>query len=124
LPGFLTSVFSSGIPIFQNIDLYWVLLIGYCLFAVSNSMFSSPEDLKGFWPFAAVITIFLLAGYFLGIRFSLSGQALVLATQILTTLTQTLQVVLLVNIVLLIASWGLKTGLFRLFGLRIVQIQK
>lgn len=101
---------------------YWGLL--YLLFSISNSMFSSPEDIRGFGPFAAVITVFLLAGYFVGLRFSLSGQALVLATQILTTLTQTLQIVLLVNIVLLVASWGLKTALFQLFGARVVQIPK
>lgn len=119
LPEFITSVFSSGIPIFQNMDFYWLLLIGYCLFAVSNSMFSSPEDLKGFIPFAIVVGAFVAAGYIAGLRFELTGQTLEIAMRTLGTLTNSLTIVLLVNIGLLVTSWGLTRLLLRVFRLRV-----
>lgn len=100
---------------------HWTnLAVAYLLFAVSNSMFSSPEDLKGFVPFAFVVGMFVTAGYYLGLRFELTGQTLGVALRTLTTLTNSLTIVLLVNTVLLVTSWGLKTLLSRLFGLHIV----
>lgn len=86
---------------------YLLFLIAYLLFSVSNSMFSSPEDLKGFIPFALVVGIFVAAGYYLGLRFELTGPALDAATRTLTTLTDSLTIVLLVNVGLLAVSWGL-----------------
>jgi hypothetical protein len=121
LPSLWESVRSSGIPLFQNIDTYWLALIGYCIFAISNAMFPSSQDLKGFTPFAIALAGLGIAGYLIGMRFMLHGHALELATQILTTLTQTVQIVLLLNIVLLIASWGLTQVLLRVFGLRVTQ---
>ncbi len=78
---------------------YWGL--GYLMFAVSNSMFSSPADLKGFIPFAITVGILIASAYFLGIRIALTGQILEVVTRILTTLTQSLGVVLGVNVALL-----------------------
>ena len=98
---------------------YLFVLIAYLLFSVSNSMFSSPEDLKGFIPFALVVGLFLAAGYYLGLRFELTGQALEVATRTLTTLTDSLTIVLLVNVGLLVASLGLTKLLVRVLRLRI-----
>ncbi len=122
LPGLVASVFSSGIPFFENTDFYLLLLAGYAIFAVSNSMFSSPEDLAGFIPFAIVMGGFATAAYFYGFRLALTGPLLEIAVRTLTTLTQSLGIVLGVNIVLLVASWGLKTGLSRLLGIRVERV--
>ena len=108
------SAVSYLLSLSMNHELVTILYF-YLLFAVSNSMFSSPEDLKGFVPFAFVMGLFVAAGYMLGIRFELTGQALEVATRTLATLTDSLTIVLLVNLGLLIASWGLKTLLLRLF---------
>lgn len=85
---------------------YLFVLIAYLLFSISNSMFSSPEDLKGFLPFALVVGLFVAAGYYLDIRFELTGPALDAAVRTLATLTDSLTIVLLVNVGLLVASWG------------------
>lgn len=85
---------------------YFFVLIAYLLFSISNSMFSSPEDLKGFLPFALVVGLFVAAGYYLGIRFELTGTLLYAAIRTLATLTDSLTIVLLVNVGLLVASWG------------------
>lgn len=119
LPGLVDSVFRSGLPVFENMDFYFLLLAGYAIFAVSNGMFSSPEDLAGFIPFAIVVGGFATALYFYGFRLDLTGPALDMATRTLATLTQSLGIVLGVNIVLLVGSWGLRTGISRLTGLSI-----
>jgi hypothetical protein len=119
LPPFMTSVFYSGIPIFQNMDFYYLLILGYCLFAVSNAMFPSPQDLKGFVPFAVVVSLFLIGGFVLGIRFTLTGKTLEVATTTLTTLVNSLTLVSGINILLLIVSWGLTRLFLRLFRLRL-----
>ncbi len=97
--------------------IYWGLC--YLMFAISNSMYSSPQDLKGFMPFAIVVGLFVAAGFFLGLRITLTGQVLEIAMSTLATLTSTIQMVLLVNIALLGISWGLTQLLFKLFGIRI-----
>ncbi len=121
LPGLIESVFASGIPFWENVDFYWLLVAGYALFAVSNSMFSSAEDLAGFVPFALVIGGIATAAYFYGLRFTLTGAALDIALNTLGTLTRSLGIVLGVNIVLLLGSWGLKTALSRLTGLTVTR---
>jgi len=100
------SAISYLLSLSMNHELITILYF-YLLFAVSNSMFSSPEDLKGFIPFTLVLGLFVAAGYMLGIRFELTGEVLEVVTRTLTTLTNSLTMVLLVNLGLLIASWGL-----------------
>jgi hypothetical protein len=85
------------------------------MFAVSNSMFSSPADLKGFIPFAITVSILVAGVYFLGIRIVLTGQILDVVTRIMTTLTQSLGVVLGVNVALLFVTRLLTTLVKRLF---------
>ncbi|OGG35695.1 hypothetical protein A2363_04220 [Candidatus Gottesmanbacteria bacterium RIFOXYB1_FULL_47_11] len=74
------------------------LLLVYLLFAVSNAMFSSSEDLKGFVPFALTLIIMVSAAYFAGLRIGLTGTALDLVTRILEGLTKSLGVVLGINV--------------------------
>lgn len=74
----------------------------YLLFAVSNSMFSSREDLKGVFPVVATLGILLAAGFLVGFRFSLTGQAEILVLRVLQSLTKSLGLVLAVNGVILL----------------------
>ncbi len=90
---------------FPNLSSYILILISYLLFAISNSLFPSSLDMQG-TP-ATIITVLLLfaAAYTAGIRLSLSGQSLQLVTTVLSSLVQSLGLVLAVNIgVLLIAQ--------------------
>jgi len=79
----------------------------YLLLAVSNAMFSSAEDLKGFIPF--IITLGLMAGaaYVAGFRVGITGPALSVSTQILDALTKSLGIVLALNIIGIILTKGL-----------------
>ncbi len=71
----------------------------YLLFAVSNSMFSSREDLKGFIPFAITIIILIASAFVAGFRIGLTGALLGIAMRILDTLTKNLGIVLGINLV-------------------------
>jgi hypothetical protein len=70
----------------------------FLLFSISNSMFSSKEDLKGSW--AVLIVLGLLTGgaYFAGVRFSLTGIVLNVIEKILTLLSRSLALVLAINL--------------------------
>lgn len=81
----------------DNPSAYLFLLIAYLLFSVSNTMFSSREDLKGFWPLAITLGLFVGAAYAIGLRIGLEGKVLELATTILFALVQSLGLVLAVN---------------------------
>lgn len=65
---------ANGIA-FSNYSVYLLGLLLYSLFAVSNSMFSSPEDMEGFWPVAIVVGLVLGALYIAGIRISIPASA-------------------------------------------------
>ncbi|HUD19721.1 MAG TPA: hypothetical protein VMR81_04730 [Patescibacteria group bacterium] len=118
--GLWTSVFSSHVVFYQNADFYLLLLIGYCLFAVSNTMFSSPADLKGFIPFCIVLTVFVVALYFTGIRIVLTGFVLEEVTRVVTTLVSSLGIVLAINAGLLVVAWALRSVLQKIMHLQIV----
>ncbi|MBI2404828.1 hypothetical protein HYV22_01460 [Candidatus Gottesmanbacteria bacterium] len=74
----------------------------YLLFVISNSMFSSKEDLKGFIAFAIAITLLLAAGYVAGIRIGLTGTILEFINRILDALVKSTGLVLVINGVLLL----------------------
>lgn len=81
---------------------YITILYFYLMFAVSNSMFTSSEDTKGFLPFALTLAALIGATYFAGLRFMLTGQALEIANKILLSLAQSMGIVLAINILLLL----------------------
>lgn len=89
----------------------------YLLFAISNSMFSSRDDMKGTIPVFLTLGLVVAAGYAAGFRFSLTGQVENVVMDTLETLTKNLGLVLAFNGVILL---GLKILLVlpRLFGLR------
>jgi hypothetical protein len=71
----------------------------YLLLAISNAMFSSAEDLKGFLPFIITLGIMAGAAYVAGFRVGITGLALSVATRLLDALTKNLGGVLALNIV-------------------------
>lgn len=83
------------------------LLTFYGMFAVSNSMFSSKEDMKGVIPFTITLALFLIAGYFAGFRFGLTGELLTKLSLVIETLVRSLGIVLGVNLVVLLLTSAL-----------------
>jgi hypothetical protein len=84
---------------------YWGYLGGgYLLLAVSNAMFSSAEDLKGFLPFIITLAIMAGAAYVAGLRIGITGPALNITTKILDALTKSLGIVLALNVAGLICT--------------------
>lgn len=84
----------------QPITLVFAFL-SYLLFAISNNMFPSKEDMKGVPAVFIVIGLLFITAYIVGVRFTLSGSALTLGQQIISSLTINLAVVILFNIGLL-----------------------
>lgn len=76
----------------------------YALFAVSNTMFSSPEDLEGFWPVVIVLLLVAVAGYLTGIRLTLTGPILTGVLLFLTGMAKSLGYVTALNIVLFLGT--------------------
>lgn len=83
------------------------ILYFYLLLAISNAMFSSTEDLKGFLPFIITLGIMAGAAYFAGFRVGITGPALSVATRLLDALTKSLGIVLALNIIGLTLTKGL-----------------
>ncbi len=82
------------------------------MFAVSNSMFSSKEDMKGVIPFTITLALFLIAGYFAGLRIGLTGELLTVIVRVIETLVRSLGIVLGVNVAVLTVT-SLLLRLFR-----------
>ncbi len=121
LPTFTQSVFQSGAPLASNPNTYYLLGLGYLLFAISNSMFSSPEDLKGFIPFAITLALLIGAAYLAGLRLALTGWGLDIILRILDTLVKSLGVVLAVNALLLLVIHVLIVLIGKIFHRKVVQ---
>jgi hypothetical protein len=76
----------------------------YLVFAISNSMFASKEDLKGVPAVIITLLLFIGAFYLVGLRITLSGTLLTTATAIGRTLVTSLGIVLAVNALLLLIT--------------------
>ncbi len=87
----------------NNINLITIIIF-YIMFAISNSMFSSQEDMKGVIPFMITVALFAAAGYVAGFRLGLSGAILAGLHPVIETLVRSLGVVLGVNLVTLAAT--------------------
>ena len=98
-----TIDFQNGIA-FSKYSFYTLLLSFYALFAVSNSMFSSHEDMEGFWPVAIVIILVFGAAYIAGIKFSLPESAIVGVSNFVQSLATNLGGAVLLNITLFALS--------------------
>ena len=103
----------------SQISVYYLLLTVYLLFSISNSIFSSREDLRGFLPFAGAITIVMAGLWWAGFRLVLTGPALELVTRISGSLVSSLALVLAVNLVLVLIMQVLVILVAKIFHLRI-----
>lgn len=90
------------------------------LSAVSNTMFASPEDLKGVPAVAITLAIIATFLYFLGLRLTLTGTILTTLTQAGKTLAVSLGIVLALNGVLLLIAELLVATASRLTKRRII----
>lgn len=52
----------------------WALAIGYIIFIVANSMFSSRQDLIGAWKLGVIVLFIVILSYVVGIRISFDIQ--------------------------------------------------
>ena len=102
LQGLWTGVVNTKTSVFSNPNTIYAILNTYLLIAVSNAMFSSSEDLKGFLPFLLTLAIIVGAAYMAGLRIGLTGAALSVAMQILDGLTKSLGIVIVLNILSLV----------------------
>ncbi len=93
----------------------------YLLLALSNAMFSSTEDLKGFLPFIITLGILATAAYFAGFRVGITGPALAVFTSILDALTKSLGIVLAVNIAGIILTKLLTILIEKLTGIKFLR---
>lgn len=100
--------------LFSSYSIYVALLLIYALFAVSNTMFSSPEDMEGFWPVILVLTILGIAGYVAGLRITLTDPVANNVTVFFQSVAMNLGYVAGLNILLLGISKLLILGVERL----------
>lgn len=100
IPTLYESVFAMGIPILENRDFYLLIGVGYLLYAVSNTMFPSPEDMHGVTPLLIALLGISVLGFLLGVRIPISPAVADVVSQLTLTLTKSLGVVLGLNIVL------------------------
>lgn len=94
---------NNGI-LFSQPSIYVFILMIYALFAVSNTMFSSPEDMDGFFPVALVLTLLGIAAYFVGIRITLTGPILTSFQTFFTSAATNIGWIAGLNIVLFILT--------------------
>jgi len=107
------------LPFDPNYIQIFDVIIVYFLLAVSNSMFSSPEDVRGFIPFAIALGAIFGAAYLAGVRIGLIGAISSFATTIVDGLTKSLGLVLIINIVGLLVNYFLIFILGRLLKRKI-----
>lgn len=102
----ITLLTALSYVLLQNIHSVTIItiLIFYSMFAVSNSMFSSKEDMKGVIPFTITVGLFSVAGYFAGFRIGITGEILTKTFFVLETLVRSLGVVLGINLIVLLLT--------------------
>ncbi len=85
---------------------YWqqtvvTVIIGYLIYAISNSMFLSKKDMEGAWMVYIVTGIIIFSIYIIGIRVEITGQILFLLRQTTQLLAKLLGVVIGINLIIL-----------------------
>jgi len=97
------AAFQTNI-LFSSSPSYLLLLTSYLLFCISNTMFTSPEDMKGVIPLAITLLLLGGVGYIAGIRIELTGLVAETITTGLTAVSQSISIVLLFNLVLYVLT--------------------
>lgn len=110
---------ANGI-LFSQGSVYLLILAAYSLFAISNTMFSSHEDMEGFWPVLIIITLISAAAYIAGIRITLTVIMRTNVMEFFAAAAVTLGYVTILNITLFLVSKGLIHGIEKLTKRRLV----
>jgi len=108
LPGIWEQVAldaQNGI-VMTSYAIYVFILMVYALFAVSNTMFSSPEDLEGFWPVVGIIALLGTATYIAGIRINVTETTTANLVQFFRSAGFMLGYIAMLNICLFLLSKG------------------
>jgi len=106
LPGLWNDTvlsYNNGV-LFSSVSLYLCILVSYLLFSISNTMFASPEDMKGVVPLAIVLGILGASGYMAGFRIGVTGVLELQIVEVLQAISKSLGVVLILNAFLLLLS--------------------
>ncbi len=111
----MTIDFANGIMLSQS-SFYLVLLSGYSLFAVSNTMFSSSEDMEGFLPVVMIIGLISAAAYIAGIRINFTEDMAANLIQFFRGVAVNLGYVTGLNITLFLILKGLIAGAQKITG--------
>lgn len=106
--------------VFSGISLYSLLFTLYSLFAISNSMFSSPEDMDGFPAVAIALSLIGVAAYFSGIAIGLPFYWIELVQQMLKNLTAHMGYIVGLNLLLFAISFGSISIAEKISGRKIV----
>lgn len=106
--------------VFSGISLYYLLFTLYSLFAISNSMFSSPEDMDGFPAVAIALSLIGVAAYFSGIAIGLPFYWIELVQQMLKNLTAHMGYIVGLNLLLFGISLGSISIAEKISGRKIV----
>lgn len=110
---------ANGI-LFSQGSVYLLILAAYSLFAISNTMFSSHEDMEGFWPVLIIITLISAAAYIAGIRITLTETMRTNVMEFFAAAAVTLGYVTGLNISLFLISKALITGTQKLTGRHLI----
>ncbi len=117
----LGALFTISYLLPQFAFSYWVLGIGYwVLFAVSNTMFSSPEDMEGFPAVAIALSLIAIAAYFSGISVDLPASWIENITSTLSTLTTSIGYIVGFNLAVFALSFSAITIAEKLSGRKLV----
>jgi len=90
--------------LFSSSSFYFLLVTFYLIFAVSNTMFTSKEDMKGVIPLTIVLGLLGSGIYIAGFRIGITGGLLIWTQTLLTNIAQSLGVVLIINGIILITT--------------------
>lgn len=99
----LVWLFQYFSPQFANQrgQIVLVAIIGYFIFAISNSMFSSRKDMEGSEFLLPVLFSIIIALYIAGVRIELTGKSLTLMEKLITGLSLVLGLVIGINALIL-----------------------
>jgi len=90
--------------LFSSPSSYLLLLTSYLLFCISNTMFSSTEDMKGVIPLASVLGMIGAGMYVTGVRIGITGVLEEKVVAVLSAISKSLSVVLVLNLLLYITA--------------------
>jgi len=116
----LRNAYETGM-LTSTPPLYVFIIGSYIFFTMSNSMFSSKEDLVGVPAVGIVMFLLIGASYMAGFRIGLTAEATSTITNALLTLVKSLGIVLGVNVIILILTQFLVSVVGSVTGRRLVK---